>query len=122
MIETKAMIKGFRHVPQYDDMFKEIFQKTPARAPDRTALQLYESPAYAFIGRPFAQMNAFHMRNLLGAQREMGMNMTAMREGRPQLEVMAESGGGPPPAPGGAGGGSVMDCLLYTSPSPRDRG
>ena len=109
MIETKAMIKGFRHVPQYDDMFKEIFQKTPARAPDRTALQLYESPAYAFIGRPFAQMNAFHMRNLMGAQREMGVNMTAMREGRPHLEVMAESGGGPPPPPGGAGGGSVMD-------------
>ena len=76
MIETKAMIKGSRHVPQYDDMFKEIFKKTPARAPDRTALELYESPAYAFIGRPFAQMSATHMRNLKGAQREMGMHMT----------------------------------------------
>ena len=37
MIETKAMVRGFRHVPQYDDMFAEIFKKTPARAPDRTA-------------------------------------------------------------------------------------
>ena len=100
------MIKGFRHVPQYDDMFKDMFEKTPARAPDRTALQLYESPAYAFIGRPFAQMNAFHMRNLMGAQREMGMQMTAMREGKPHVELMAQSGSGPPPPPPG---GPVMD-------------
>ena len=53
MVETKAMIKGFRHVPQYDDMLKEIFEKTPGRAPDRTALQLYESPAYAFYWAAF---------------------------------------------------------------------
>ena len=72
MIETKAMVKGFRHVPQYDDMFAEIFKKTPARAPDRTALELYESPAYAFIGRPFAQMNAFSHKKFNGCSKRDG--------------------------------------------------
>ena len=113
MIETKAMIRGFRHVPQYDDMFAEIFKTTPARASDRTALELYESPAYAFIGRPFAQMSAFHLRNLMGAQKEMGMHMTAMREGRPHVEVMAESGDPPsqPPGGGAMGVGAVAQVI-----------
>ena len=38
----------------------------------------------------------------MGAQKEKGMHVTAMQQGRPHVEVMAESGGPPPQPPGGS--------------------
>ena len=90
-----------RHVPQFDDMFKEIYQKTPARAPDRVALELYESPAYNFIGRPMAQLSAFHLRQLMGAQQHMFGQATALQQQRPHVEVQYMQG--PPGLPGAPG-------------------
>ena len=53
-----------RLVPKFEDAFKETLVQVPTRLPDRSALQLYESPELNFIGRPFEDMERFHQANI----------------------------------------------------------
>ena len=74
-----------RRVPQFEDAFQDIWKTEPARAPDREALDLYNSPVYGFIGRPLAQMSEFHLKQLAVTQQQAGMQQTALQQGRPSL-------------------------------------
>ena len=49
-----------RRVPQFEDAFKETLVQYPTTIPDRSYLELYESPELNFIGRPFEDMARFH--------------------------------------------------------------
>ena len=58
--------RGWHKRATFQEAAAGNYQKAQGRAPDRAALELYETPDMQYVGRPKSEMTAFQLRHLSG--------------------------------------------------------
>ena len=93
---TKVDTRGWHRRVSFDEAAGDIYQRKQGHAPDRAALELYESPDMQFIGRPMAEMSAFHLAHLNAVRQQSGRMLNAMTTGTPYISPKVDAAGQAP--------------------------